>query len=70
LPEGLDFAQGRAAARAALGEPTRSGGPVRSVTGPAVFFWDRWERPTYIIHLQYPEDCQAIEMITLSRPSG
>lgn len=67
LPAGLSFARGRDAARALLGQPTVSGGPVEAIIGNSIRYWDRWDLPQLSLHLRYPEDLQSIELVTLIR---
>jgi hypothetical protein len=70
LPGGLSFARGRDAARALLGAPSESGGPVKAIIGDTIRYWDRWDLPTLSLHLRYPEDLESIELLTLMRPAA
>lgn len=64
-PEGLTFACSQGKARELLGEPSQSGGPVRSLIPGDLIYWDRWDRGRGAIHCEYPENRESIRMITL-----
>jgi len=65
LPHELSFAFSQSKAREILGEPNRSGGPVRSLIPGDLIYWDRWDYGRSSIHCEYPEDRESIRMITL-----
>lgn len=58
----------RDAAISVLGQPTKTGGPVEGVLDQEIFFWDRWDREAFSLHLRYPKDKKFIMMLTLIRP--
>ena len=72
LPHGLHFDSGRQRARAVLGEPSASGGGEEiPLYGPAAR-WDRFDFPTYSLHLEYSGagEGQEISLVTLSTPEA
>lgn len=65
LPRQLAFQMSRKATRALLGPPSRTGGPVKAIIGEDVHYWDRWDYETFVLHVQYPEEKNAVTMLTL-----
>ncbi len=68
LPNGLTFSTGRAAAARLLGLPSKSGGPVDSLDDRPPFYWDRWDVPTYSMHVRYAPALDRITEVTIMRP--
>ncbi len=65
LPRGLSFQMSREATIALLGPPSRTGDPVKAITGEDVHFWDRWDSKSFVLHLRYPEKKDSITMLTI-----
>jgi hypothetical protein len=67
LPFDLNFSNSREFARKIFGKPLSSGGGDSEVVGlySKTPFWDRYTFGNYILHLQFTEDLEGIELITL-----
>ena len=65
LPCKLSFHMCQEDAYKKLGQPTKSGGPVKEIIGDDMCFWDYWDKDKIVLHLQYTEDKKAIKMITI-----
>lgn len=70
LAEGLvelPFASSRQEVFALLGAPSKSGRASQdAILGPSGA-WDRFARPSCVVHVQYRLDADAIQMVTLMR---
>ncbi len=70
LPEGLSFTENRRAIQSRLGQPSASGG------GTVIQFigktpkWDRFDRPSSSLHLQYADNEKGINLVSLMRPDA
>lgn len=65
LPGKLSFHMCQEDAYNELGQPTKSGGPVKEIISDDICFWDCWYKDNSVLHLQYTEDRKAIKMITI-----
>ena len=66
IPHGLSFSMSRTQARAALGDPSQSGGGEPEEFGLEVNEWDLWEIDNYVVHLEYDQKLKSILMISFS----
>jgi hypothetical protein len=70
LPEGISFTDDRRGIRARLGQPAASGGgTVIQFFGKAPS-WDRFDRDSYSLHIQYVEGDGSINLVSLLRPDS
>jgi hypothetical protein len=67
LPNGIDFGHSRNEVRKRLGKPEKSGAADKRDQTPA---WDRYNFGTYGLHVQYSEDEQSIDLLTLMTPEA
>jgi hypothetical protein len=72
LPHGLRLEWDRQRVRAALGEPSASGGGEEIPFYGFAARWDRYDFPTHSLHLEYrgAGEGQGISLITLSTPDA
>jgi hypothetical protein len=68
LPEGLRFSTDRAGAWKSLGEPDKTAVPTKCLIHKQTVCGDRWDRPKYSLHCEYPKSGDRILMITISTP--
>ena len=65
LPCHLTFSMSQEDACNKMGQPSKSGGPVKDIIGADICFWDYWDKDKFALHLQYTEDKKAIRIITI-----
>lgn len=68
--EGIPLSSKRAEVLEAMGSPTKHGRPLDDPQLGRYGAWDRFDRTSYAIHVQYQADADAIEMITLMHHSA
>jgi len=70
LPEGISFTDDQRAVHSRLGQPSASGGgTVIQFFGKAPK-WDRFDRHSYSLHIQYVDDDGAVSLVSLMRPDS
>jgi hypothetical protein len=70
LPDGISFTDDRRAVHARLGQPSASGGgTVIQFFGKAPR-WDRFDRQSYSVHVQYVEGDRCVSLVSLMRPDS
>jgi hypothetical protein len=67
---GFPFSMGRSEVLEWFGMPTKSGAPTQHPILGKSGAWDRFARPSMILHVQYRLDADSIEMVTLMRPDA
>lgn len=70
LPHGLRLDWDQRYVRAALGQPSASGGGEEIPLYGLAARWDRYDFPTYSLHLEYTSEGQGISLVTLSTPEA
>jgi hypothetical protein len=70
LPEGILFTDSRQAVQRRLGAPSASGGGTETQFFGKVPTWDRFDRSSYSLHVQYVEGDEAVNLVTLMRPDS
>jgi hypothetical protein len=70
LPLGLRFSQSRPEVRGRLGDPHRTGGGGSSHLYRDVPRWDRYDWPSYSLHLEYAGEGEGISLVTLMTPES
>jgi hypothetical protein len=66
LPGDLTFRHGRTDVRRVCGEPTRWADASTVADGGYQHGgWDRYDRPTHVLHFSYERDVGVIELVTL-----
>jgi hypothetical protein len=67
-PDGIMLGDNQAFIEARLGRSTSSGGgSLHPILGKTPR-WSRYERSGYVLHIQFQEMCNAIDMITIMAP--
>jgi hypothetical protein len=70
LPEGISFTDDRREVQARLGQPAASGGgTVMPFLGEAPR-WDRFDRHSYSLHIQYVEGDTSVNLVSVMRPDS
>jgi hypothetical protein len=67
LPDDLSFSDSRSEVRKKLGVPSASGGGIDVPMFGKAPNWDRYDRDSYSLHLQYSPGEDAIAVVTLMR---
>lgn len=67
LPDGIGFGHSRTEVRKRLGKPEQSGAASKRDQIPP---WDRYNFGTYGLHVQYSDNEQSIELVTLMLPGA
>jgi hypothetical protein len=71
LPNAIRLSWSRQRAHDALGKPTRSGGDEEIPMYGLAACWDRYDYPSYSIHIEYHENpAQGISLVTMSTPEA
>ena len=65
LPHFLLFEMSRNDVIELYGQPSVSGGPREDYLGKHIIYWDRWDYNAWQIHLTYPEDRAAIQLLNI-----
>jgi hypothetical protein len=70
LPGGLPSESTRAEVRRVLGKPSRSGEAMNIPGLGRKGAWDRYDRPAVCFHIQFTEDGERVQMVTLMAPES
>jgi len=70
LPEGISFTDNRRLIHSRLGQPSASGGgTIIQFFGKAPK-WDRFDRASYSLHIQYGDGYETVDLVSLMRPDS
>jgi hypothetical protein len=70
MPEGISFTDDRRAVHARMGQPSASGGGTVIQSFGKAPRWDRFDRHSYSVHVQYVEGDGSVNLVSLMRPDS
>ena len=68
LPEGISFTDDPNAIRTRLGKPTETGGGAEVQFFGKVPIWNRFDRDSYTLHVQFADASGTVNLVSIMRP--